>query len=49
LAQALAETGPGETAHRERGAVPASDESSYVTGTTFLVDGGLTASYVTPD
>src|SRR5512133_459416 len=27
----------------------ASDESSYVTGTTFLVDGGLTTAYVTPD
>jgi NAD(P)-dependent dehydrogenase (short-subunit alcohol dehydrogenase family) len=27
----------------------ASDESSYVSGTTFLVDGGLTAAYVTPE
>jgi NAD(P)-dependent dehydrogenase (short-subunit alcohol dehydrogenase family) len=27
----------------------ASDESAYVTGTTFLVDGGITAAYVTPE
>jgi len=26
----------------------ASDESSFVTGSTFLVDGGITAAYVTP-
>ena len=27
----------------------ASDDASYVNGATFLVDGGLTAAYVTPD
>jgi NAD(P)-dependent dehydrogenase (short-subunit alcohol dehydrogenase family) len=26
----------------------ASDDSSYVTASTFLVDGGLTSAYVTP-
>jgi NAD(P)-dependent dehydrogenase (short-subunit alcohol dehydrogenase family) len=27
----------------------ASDDSSYVNAATFLVDGGLTAAYVTPE
>jgi NAD(P)-dependent dehydrogenase (short-subunit alcohol dehydrogenase family) len=27
----------------------ASDESSYITASTFLVDGGLTSAYLTPE
>ena len=27
----------------------ASDDSSYVTASTFLVDGGISAAYVTPE
>jgi NAD(P)-dependent dehydrogenase (short-subunit alcohol dehydrogenase family) len=27
----------------------ASDESSFVTGSAFVVDGGITAAYVTPE
>jgi len=27
----------------------ASPESSYVNGTTFMVDGGITSAYVTPE
>ena len=27
----------------------ATDDSSFVTGTTFLVDGGITSAYVTPE
>jgi NAD(P)-dependent dehydrogenase (short-subunit alcohol dehydrogenase family) len=27
----------------------ASDDSSYVNGATFLVDGGITGAYITPE
>ena len=40
----------GEAAEMARAALYlASTESSYVTGTSFMVDGGITAAYVTPE
>ena len=40
----------GEAAEMAKAALfLASSESSYVTGTDFLVDGGICAAYVTPE